>query len=212
MAAVLTATLPARTSRLWTSHQRRGMIMTMQSLGATEGVLAGGMSIFDPASPNASRIVDLSILTLCIAGAIFLIVEGVLLYAIWRFRLRDDQPDGEPPQVYGSMPVEVAWTAAPTMVVFFLVLVTAHALGSDAGPTVFRCRRSDALRHRHWSPVVVGVRLRNIRRQDARIRHGQRTAHSRQRRSRRPVRRFCASSRPTSVTVTGCPGSTERWT
>lgn len=93
-----------------------------------EGVLAQGMSIFDPASPDAASIVDLAVLTLCVAGAIFLIVEGILVYVAWRFRERDDQAEGEPPQVYGSMPIEVAWTAAPTMIVFFLVLVTARTL------------------------------------------------------------------------------------
>jgi len=35
---------------------------------------------------------------------------------------------GEPAQVYGSKPIEVAWTAAPTLVVFFLVLVTTRTL------------------------------------------------------------------------------------
>lgn len=97
-------------------------------LGANQAVLAQGLSIFDPASPSASAIVNLAILTLAIAGLIFLVVEGVLFYSIWRFRERDEAQDGEPPQVYGSMPIEVAWTAAPTMIVFFLVLVTARTL------------------------------------------------------------------------------------
>lgn len=96
--------------------------------------LAANLSIFDPASPSAHSIVNLAILTLAVAGLIFLVVEGVLFYSVWRFRVRsgDAGPDGnaatEPPQVYGSMPIEVAWTAAPTMIVFFLVLVTARTL------------------------------------------------------------------------------------
>jgi cytochrome c oxidase subunit 2 len=94
----------------------------------TAGVLGQGRSIFDPASPSASSIVSLAILALAISGFIFLIVEGVLLYSVWRFRESPDQRRAEPPQVYGSMPIEVAWTAAPTMVVFFLVLVTARTL------------------------------------------------------------------------------------
>jgi cytochrome c oxidase subunit II len=89
---------------------------------------AQSLSIFDPASPSAHAIVDLALLTLAVAGLIFLIVEGVLFYSIWRFRRSDVQGDSEPPQVYGSMPIEIAWTAAPTMIVFFLVLVTARTL------------------------------------------------------------------------------------
>src|SRR5262249_35938126 len=34
----------------------------------------------------------------------------------------------EPPQVYGSKPIEIAWTAAPALVVFVLVLVSARTL------------------------------------------------------------------------------------
>jgi cytochrome c oxidase subunit 2 len=86
------------------------------------------VSIFSPASPQAGWIVDLAILTLAIIGIIFLLVEGILFYSIWKFRRRKNEAAGEPAQVYGSEPIEIAWTAAPTMIVFFLVLVTTRTL------------------------------------------------------------------------------------
>ncbi len=70
----------------------------------------------------------MSVLVLAIAALIFIVVEGVLLYSVWRFRRRAGDPASEPPQVYGSQPIEVAWTAAPAMIVFFLVLVSARTL------------------------------------------------------------------------------------
>jgi cytochrome c oxidase subunit 2 len=90
-------------------------------------VLAGGQSIFDPASPPAESIRSLAVLVLAITGFIFIIVEGILVYAIWRFR-RSTPTESEPPQVYGSTPIEIAWTVAPALVVFVLVLVTARTL------------------------------------------------------------------------------------
>jgi cytochrome c oxidase subunit 2 len=46
-----------------------------------------------------------------------------------------DQPDGErsraaaePPQAYGSQAIEIAWTAAPTLIVLFLTLVIGRTL------------------------------------------------------------------------------------
>ena len=85
--------------------------------------------IFNPASPAAGSIVNLAILVLAIAGLIFLVVEGVLFYTIVRFRKRATDDDAtEPPQVYGSQPIEVAWTAAPAVIVLFLVLVTTRTL------------------------------------------------------------------------------------
>jgi cytochrome c oxidase subunit 2 len=103
------------------------------------GMLASGTSIFDPAAPPAESIRSLSILVLAITGFIFIVVEGILCYAIVRFR-RGALPNrdlslsaaggtgSEPPQVYGSKPIEIAWTAAPALIVFVLVLVTARTL------------------------------------------------------------------------------------
>src|SRR5215469_16490940 len=83
---------------------------------------AQNLSIVSPASPPAESIRSLFILVLAVTAAIFLLVEGELLYSVVRFRRR--RPEGkEPPQVYGSMPVEIAWTAAPMLIVFLLALI-----------------------------------------------------------------------------------------
>lgn len=84
---------------------------------------AENLSIFDPVSPSGSAIRHVFILVLAITGGIFLLVEGVLLYSLVKFR-RQGVPDGnEPPQVYGSLPIEIAWTVGPALVVFVLVLI-----------------------------------------------------------------------------------------
>ena len=86
------------------------------------------LSIFDPVSPPAESIRSLSVLVLAITGFIFVVVEGILIYSIVRFRRRADDGTAEPPQVYGSKPIEIAWTAAPALIVFVLALVTARTL------------------------------------------------------------------------------------
>src|SRR5436190_16393059 len=93
-----------------------------------DGQAAQSLSIFDPVSPPAQSIVNLSVLVLAITGFIFLVVEGVFVYAVVRFRRRATDEAAEPPQVYGSKPIEIAWTAAPALVVFVLVLVTTRTL------------------------------------------------------------------------------------
>jgi cytochrome c oxidase subunit 2 len=85
------------------------------------------LSMFDPTSPPAESIRQLSVLVFAITGFIFVVVEGILVYSIIRFRSRA-AGSAEPPQVYGSKPIEIAWTAAPALVVFILVLVTARTL------------------------------------------------------------------------------------
>lgn len=86
------------------------------------------LSIFDPASPPAAATRDLAILVFTIALLIFVVVEGVLIHAIVRFRQPRDGSTREPPQVYGSKPIEIAWTVAPVLIVVVLVLVTARTL------------------------------------------------------------------------------------
>ena len=86
---------------------------------------AANLSIFDPASPSTESIRSLFLLVLAVTGALFLIVEGVLLYSIFRFR-RKAAETNEPPQVYGSLPIEIAWTTAPALIVFLLALILAR--------------------------------------------------------------------------------------
>jgi cytochrome c oxidase subunit 2 len=91
------------------------------------------LNMFDPAGPNAAGVRDLFYLVLAITGVIFLLVEGMLIYCIIRFRHKPgaDAPrlaSIEPPQIYGSKPIEVAWTVLPTLIVFVLFLVVARTI------------------------------------------------------------------------------------
>lgn len=86
-------------------------------------------SIFDPATGQTRTIRSLSWLVLGICGAIGLVVEGVLIWTIVRFRARDDVRGGpEPAQVYGSGPIELAWTVVPCVIVFVLTLATIRTI------------------------------------------------------------------------------------
>ncbi|MHB1426815.1 MAG: cytochrome c oxidase subunit II [Gemmataceae bacterium] len=92
------------------------------------------LSIFDPVSPPAESIHYLSLLVLAITAGILLVVESVLIYSLLRFRHPQSAAASsgrgacapEPPQVYGSTPIEIAWTAAPALIVFVLTLVIAR--------------------------------------------------------------------------------------
>jgi cytochrome c oxidase subunit 2 len=96
-------------------------------------LLAYGQSMFAPATPGAESIRNLAVLVLAITGFIFIVVEGILIYAMLRFR-RGAEAGKEPPQVYGSKPIEIAWTAAPALIVFVLVLVTTRTVW-EVSPT-----------------------------------------------------------------------------
>lgn len=58
---------------------------------------------------------------LAIAAGFFLIVEGVLLYSIIKFRKRKgDETDG--PAIHENLTLEIAWTAIPTVIVMWVAI------------------------------------------------------------------------------------------
>jgi cytochrome c oxidase subunit 2 len=87
-------------------------------------------NIFAPASTPANTIFGLSVFVLAVTGAIFIVVFSLLVYAIVKFRKRTDDDGREPPQVYGSNQVELAWTVIPVLIVVALFMATARVIGS----------------------------------------------------------------------------------
>ncbi|MGA7523320.1 MAG: cytochrome c oxidase subunit II [Acidobacteriaceae bacterium] len=85
-------------------------------------------SIFAPASTPANTIFHLSLFVLGITGGIFVVVGGLLTFALIRFRARKDDDGSEPPQIYGSTQVELAWTVIPILIVVVLFLTTARII------------------------------------------------------------------------------------
>ncbi len=95
---------------------------------AGPGEPTGGTSVFAPLSTHAEEIHEYSLFVLGITGAIFLVVFTLLAVAVVRFRRRPGDDDAEPPQVYGSLQVEVAWTVIPVLIVIVLGLTTARTV------------------------------------------------------------------------------------
>ena len=86
------------------------------------------LNIFAPESTPAAAIVELSMLVVGIAGAIFVVVASLIVYAIVTFRATPANADGEPAQVYGSTQIELAWTIVPILIVFVLFAATARGI------------------------------------------------------------------------------------
>ncbi len=97
-------------------------------LVAVATIAEHNLSILEPASPSAQAIRGLFYLVLAITGGIFLLVQGILIVALVRNRRRNGRGEIEPPQVYGSKPIEIAWTAGPALVVFVLILLVGRVI------------------------------------------------------------------------------------
>jgi cytochrome c oxidase subunit 2 len=85
-------------------------------------------SIFAPVSAPADASLRAAMLVLVITAGIFVVVGGLLAYGVVAFRRRPDDDGSEPPQVYGSDQIELAWTVIPIVIVVVLCLVTARTV------------------------------------------------------------------------------------
>ena len=105
-------------------------MLVSSAVGATESLGHDGAvstpSIFAPVSTPAFAIRDLSYFVLGICAVIFIVVGGLLAYSLIRFRRRPGDEAREPPQVYGSNQIELAWTVVPVLIVVILFLATAR--------------------------------------------------------------------------------------
>jgi cytochrome c oxidase subunit 2 len=85
-------------------------------------------SIFSPESTPAYSIMHLADFVLLITVVVFVFVFCLIVYAVAHFRRRSNDDGTEPPQVYGSNPIEMAWTIVPILIVGVLALVTARVI------------------------------------------------------------------------------------
>jgi cytochrome c oxidase subunit 2 len=90
----------------------------------------GKTSIFAPAGTPAHLIFGVSMLVLGITAAIFVVVSGLLLYSLVKYRHRSADPNAnqEPAQIYGSNQIELSWTVIPILIIVMLFLATARVL------------------------------------------------------------------------------------
>lgn len=88
---------------------------------------------------EAHNLHQLYVFVLIMAVAVFVIVEGLILFAVFRWRRKSDEL---PPQFHGSSVVEIMWTGIPVLIVVaifaysFIVLRQVEHSSNDCNTTV----------------------------------------------------------------------------
>jgi cytochrome c oxidase subunit II len=101
---------------------RRKTLVLVLALGAALAFAAvalagnGGFAPETPRSPNASRINDSYKWIAIFTAAIFVVVEGSLLWFVFRYRRRGRARTAEGPQIHGATRLELIWTAIPVLI------------------------------------------------------------------------------------------------
>lgn len=105
-------------------------------------------SSLNPAGPVAEEQANLFIMVFWIAVVVFVLVEGALVYFIWRYRHR---PGAKANQSHGNTAVEITLTIIPTLLLAAIAVPTVAGIWklSDipSGPDVLRV---DVVGHQWW--------------------------------------------------------------
>jgi cytochrome c oxidase subunit 2 len=103
----------------------------------------------DPRADFAREADHLFWLTLKWATAVFILVEGALLYAIWKFRNRPGA--AEPVQTHGNTTLEIVWTIIPAFILAMIAVPTVRSIFKTAtkptGPEVLQV---EVIGHQWW--------------------------------------------------------------
>jgi cytochrome c oxidase subunit 2 len=109
------------------------------------------VNIFAPAATPARQVYSVALFIFGVTGVIFVVVTGALFYAVIRYRQRPGDEQTEPPQVYGSRQIEMAWTVVPVLIVVVLFLVSARVIyGVQNASAPSRAVQVTAIGHQFW--------------------------------------------------------------
>lgn len=114
---------------------KRVFAFLLVSLALPLAGCSSNQSILEPATTNAREVTGLFYTIFYVALAIFVIVEGLLVYFVIRYQRR---PNTDlPEQIHGNTPLEIAWTLAPALVlavVFVLTIRTMSSVSTSSQP------------------------------------------------------------------------------
>lgn len=96
--------------------------------------LALPQSTLHPAGDVAQKQQNLFVFIFWIAAAIFVVVELLIVVAVFRFRRRAGQEGRMPPQTHGNTPMEIAWTVAPAIIVIAITIPTVRGIAGTYDP------------------------------------------------------------------------------
>jgi len=104
-------------------------------------------STLSPQSSEAEQIASLFWLIVGIATVIFVLVEGVLLWTVLKFKNR---PAEQALQIHGNTKLEIAWTAAPALILVGVMGLTFRTMVDIRAPASTNYVTVNAVAQQFW--------------------------------------------------------------
>lgn len=109
-------------------------------------------STFDTLGPVSRNQAFIFIVIFWIGLAVFIAVEGAIIYMVFRFRRRSPD-EGDPVQVHGNNKLELAWTIAPVFILLIAAVPTINGVFFAATAPVTPAQGGlevDVIGHQWW--------------------------------------------------------------
>jgi cytochrome c oxidase subunit 2 len=106
-------------------------LAVLMSLVFAPDALANFITPKSGGSPNANDIASLYKIVLYIAAVVFVVVEGALVYSVYKFRAKKGAVAA---QIHGNTRLEIGWTVAAALILVVLTVVTFVKLPSIINP------------------------------------------------------------------------------
>ena len=102
-------------------------------VGALSAAPIASAGIFSPQaeSPNAEDVKFLYDMILVIAAIVFVVVEGLLFWALWKFRAKRGAVAA---QIHGNTRLEIGWTVGAALILVVITIVTFVKMPSIINP------------------------------------------------------------------------------
>lgn len=113
------------TRKAWRRTAPVGLAAALMSVAAC--ARDAPLDTLNPAGPVARQIDSLWDLVFGAAVVVFVVVEGLLVFALFRFRQRKGDTEA-PKQTHGNTRLEIAWTIAPAVLLAVLAVPTVSTI------------------------------------------------------------------------------------
>ena len=122
------------------------MVMLALTLAACEQ--AHPNTTFTPHSDYGRAIDFLWDRLLLLGTIVFILVEGGILYIVFRYRKREG--DQRPPQTHGNVVIEIIWTLIPAFILLFIAVPTVRTIFKTQAQAVPGALQIEVIGHQWW--------------------------------------------------------------
>ncbi len=124
-------------------------LIIMLGLAFTAGAQTYPNSTFQPHS-ELGRAIDFLWNRLMLLGTIvFIIVEGALLYVVFRYRSKGKETS-KPPQIHGHAFLEILWTLIPALILIFIAVPTVRTIFQTEAKVAAGALQIEVIGHQWW--------------------------------------------------------------